>query len=166
MPQQNITTSPPPAASTKPATFEGACFCGAVGLRIVGEPVEMGYCHCESCRIHSGAPVVSFALFADHQVTITRGAELLGAFNKAGTSARRFCLRCGGSVMTEHPGTCYTDVSATVLRCLPFRPTIHLNYAEAILPMRDGLAKLEDFPASFGGSGRTIQDEGTCTKTA
>jgi hypothetical protein len=28
----------------------GKCFCGAVEFSVSGEPVAMGFCHCESCR--------------------------------------------------------------------------------------------------------------------
>src|SRR5262245_53299221 len=28
----------------------GKCFCGAVEIRVTGEPAAMGYCHCTSCR--------------------------------------------------------------------------------------------------------------------
>jgi len=34
----------------------------------------------------------------------------------------------------------------------------NLNYAETVLPMRDGLPKLKDFPAEIGGSGETISE--------
>ena len=37
-------------------------------------------------------------------------------------------------------------------------PGVHVNYAETVLPMRDGLPKLKDFPAEFGGSGETIAE--------
>jgi hypothetical protein len=33
---------------------------------------------------------------------------------------------------------------------------VHVNYAETVLPMRDGLPKLKDFPSEFGGSGETV----------
>ena len=36
------------------------------------------------------------------------------------------------------------------------KPSVHVNYAETVLPMRDGLPKLKDFPSEFGGSGETI----------
>jgi hypothetical protein len=36
---------------------------------------------------------------------------------------------------------------------LDFRPGVHVNYAETVLPTRDGRPKLNDFPAEFGGSG-------------
>jgi hypothetical protein len=32
------------------------------------------------------------------------------------------------------------------------------GYAETVLPMRDGLPKLKDFPAEFGGSGEAIAE--------
>ena len=35
----------------------GTCFCGAVTVEVTGAPLEMGYCHCSSCRAYSGAPV-------------------------------------------------------------------------------------------------------------
>ena len=38
----------------------------------------------------------------------------------------------------------------------PFVPGVHVNYAETVLPMRDGLPKLKDFPAEFGGSGKSF----------
>ena len=41
------------------ATHRGACFCGAVQLTVTGEPVAMGYCHCDSCR-HWSASAESF----------------------------------------------------------------------------------------------------------
>ncbi|WP_212751861.1 GFA family protein [Roseovarius arcticus] len=136
----------------------GACFCNVVNIRVSAAPVEMGYCHCNSCRIYSGAPFVTYALFAEDQVTVSHGAELLGLFNKTGISARRFCTRWGCHVMTEHPGTGFIDIHAPVLQELHFRPVWHLNYAEAVLPVRDGLPKLKDFPANIGGSGQTLAE--------
>lgn len=148
----------PPDPVGESAATTGACFCGAVELHVAGAPVEMGYCHCVSCRSHAGAPVVAYALFADHQVTITHGADLLGSFNKTGMSVRRFCTQCGGRVLTEHPGMGFTDLNPLILRGLTFLPDLHLNYADAVLPIRDGLPKLADFPIHAGGSGRKMAE--------
>jgi hypothetical protein len=138
------------------AIHRGACFCGAVTFEASGVPKEMGYCHCSSCRDYSGAPLTAFTLWKDENVRVTQGADILGVFNKVGTSARRYCTRCGGHVMNDHPGFGFTDVFAAKLLTVEFRPTIHLNYAEAVLPMRDGLPKLRDFPTHAGGSGKTV----------
>ncbi|HYE52127.1 MAG TPA: GFA family protein [Azospirillaceae bacterium] len=136
----------------------GSCFCGAVEIEAVGEPVEMGYCHCESCRAYTGAPMVAFTLWPDDAVRVVKGAELLGGFNKSGMSHRRFCTRCGGHLMTGHPGFGMTDVYAAKLPTVAFRPMFHLNYAEHVLPMRDGLPKLRDFPKAAGGTGETMPE--------
>ena len=50
------------------------------------------------------------------------------------------------------------DVFVATIHSLPFAPTVHVNYAETVLPMRDGLPKFKDFPAEFGGSGEMIAE--------
>ncbi|MFZ1415861.1 MAG: GFA family protein [Defluviicoccus sp.] len=140
------------------ATHRGSCFCGAVGIEVTDEPEEIGYCHCSSCRSYSGGPISAFTLWKAEKVRITRGEISLGGFNKTGLSNRRFCTECGGHVMTEHPTLGYTDVYAAILPTLPFKPTVHLNYAETVLPITDGLPKLRDFPSHAGGSGDLIPE--------
>ena len=137
----------------------GTCFCGAVTIEVKGAPEEMGYCHCASCRSYSGAPLVTFTLWRDENVHVIRGSEHLGSFRKSAMSERRFCTKCGGHVMVKHPGLGCTDIPAGILPTLPFKPSLHLNYAETVMPMRDGVLKLRDFPAHVGGSGETMHDE-------
>ncbi|MBV8450549.1 MAG: GFA family protein, partial [Hyphomicrobiales bacterium] len=50
------------------------------------------------------------------------------------------------------------DVFAATLPTLDFAPAVHVNYAETVLPMRDGLPKLKDFPKEFGGSGDVMTE--------
>ncbi|HXV25165.1 MAG TPA: GFA family protein [Alphaproteobacteria bacterium] len=139
-------------------THRGACFCGAVEIEATGAPKEMGYCHCRSCRSYSGGPVTAFILWDSGKVKVTKGAELLGRFNKTGMSDRRFCTQCGGHIMTDHPTLGLTDIYAAVIPGVAFRPAIHLNYAETVLPIKDGLLKLKDFPVEVGGSGETVSE--------
>jgi len=139
-------------------THKGGCFCGAVSIEVAGAPEAMGYCHCTSCRSYAGAPVSAFTLWKADQVQVTQGAGLLGAINKTGFSNRRFCSRCGGHVLVEHPTLGMVDVHASTIPTLAFAPGVHLNYAETVLPMKDGLPKLKDFPAEIGGSGETMAE--------
>ena len=60
--------------------------------------------------------------------------------------------------MNNHPPLSLVDVYAATIPTLDFRPSVHVNYAETVLPMRDGLPKLHDFPAEFGGSGEQIPE--------
>jgi len=139
-------------------TYKGRCFCGAVELAVEGEPEAMGYCHCRSCRSWSGGPVNAFSLWNPDAVTITAGAEHVATFSKTPLSHRQYCAKCGGHLMTRHPPIALVDVFAATIPDLPFSPTVHVNYAETVLPIKDGLPKLRDFPAELGGSGQTVPE--------
>jgi hypothetical protein len=136
----------------------GSCFCGAVKLKATGAPEAMGYCHCSSCRSWSGGPVNAFSLWKPQAVQVTSGAEHLATFQRTKFSQRQYCKKCGGHLMTNHPPLNLVDVFAATLPTLTFKPGVHVNYAETVLPMRDGLLKLKDFPAEFGGSGETVAE--------
>jgi hypothetical protein len=139
-------------------THKGTCFCGSVQLEAMGEPAAMGYCHCESCRAWSAGPVNAFTLWPPASVKVTRGAEHLKTYAKTAASERQFCRKCGGHLMTNHPGFGLVDVYAATLPTVSFKPGVHVNYAETVLRMKDGLPKLRDFPAELGGSGVTVPE--------
>jgi hypothetical protein len=138
-------------------THTGTCLCGAVAIEARGEPLDMGYCHCDSCRRYSGAPLSAFTLWKPENVTVTRGEEFLGRYKSSEMSDRRYCTKCGGHVIVDHPSLGLIDIRA-VLPSLAFKPTVHLNYEETVLPIKDGLPKLKDFPAAIGGSGETLPE--------
>ena len=139
-------------------TRTGECFCGAVHLEVSGEPEAMGYCHCSSCRSWSGGPVNAFSLWKPEAVRITSGAEHVGMFQKTEVSQRQYCKKCGGHLMTNHPPLGLVDVFVATLPTLKFSPGVHVNYAETVLPMRDGIPKLRDFPKELGGSGEVVPE--------
>ncbi len=139
-------------------THRGQCFCGSVTIEVTGTPEGMGYCHCSSCRSWSAAPVNAFTLWKADAVRVTAGADELGSFEKTPRSHRQYCTRCGGHVMTAHPAWGLIDVYAATIPTLKFVPGVHVNYAETVLPMHDGLPKLKDFPAELGGSGEAIKE--------
>jgi len=140
------------------ATHAGTCFCGAVQVETTGNPEAMGYCHCGSCRSWSAGPVNAFSLWKPDNVRVTRGAEHVGHFAKTANSDRQFCTLCGGHLMTWHPPFGLMDVYAATIPSLDFKPALHVNYAETVLPMKDGLPKLRDFPKELGGSGETLPE--------
>jgi hypothetical protein len=139
-------------------SHKGECFCGAVKLEVSGEPEAMGYCHCRSCRSWSGGPVNAFSLWKPENVKVTAGAENIASFKKTELSHRQYCRKCGGHLMTNHPPLGMVDVFAATLPTLKFAPAVHVNYSETVLPMKDGLPKLKDFPKEFGGSGEAVPE--------
>jgi hypothetical protein len=78
---------------------EGGCLCGAVRFRASGDPRWVGWCHCQSCRKHSGAPVSVFVAFAHADVKATRGA--ITKFPSSPGTRRGFCATCGSTLTCE-----------------------------------------------------------------
>jgi len=139
-------------------SYSGSCFCGAIELTVSGSPEAMGYCHCRSCRSWSGGPVNAFSLWKPEAVQVTSGAEHVASFQQTAFSQRQYCAKCGGHLMTNHPTIGLVDVFAATIPDLPFQPGVHVNYAETVLPMRDGLPKLANFPEAFGGTGEVMAE--------
>jgi hypothetical protein len=53
--------------------FEGGCLCGAVRFVATRRPKWVAWCHCRSCRRHSGAPVSVFAAFERAAYVVIKG---------------------------------------------------------------------------------------------
>lgn len=137
---------------------EGRCFCGRVQFQVSGEPVAMGYCHCDSCRQWSAGPLNAFSLWKPEALRITQGADSIGSYHKTPNSYRKWCTHCGGHLFTEHPGFGLTDVYAALLPTLAFRPAVHVHYQEAVLRIHDGQPKMRDLPGEMGGSGEALAE--------
>ena len=69
-----------------------------------------------------------------------------------------FCTSCGSAVLIRHPAMGMTDVPAGSVVGFAYKPTVHVNYGEKVLSMRDGLPKFKDFPKDFGGSGEMLSE--------
>jgi hypothetical protein len=135
----------------------GSCYCGAVEIEASGDPIDMGYCHCNECRRYSTAPVSIFTLWKPENVKVTKGEQVLGKFTSSEMSDRRYCAKCGGHVMIDHSTLGLADVRVP-LSNFTFKPTVHLNYEETVLRIKDGLPKLKDFPKEIGGSGQAMPE--------
>jgi hypothetical protein len=79
--------------------FEGGCICGAVRFVATGPPKWVSWCHCESCRRHSGAPVSVFVAFERSAYTVTKGE--ITKFNSSPRTRRGFCAQCGSTLTCE-----------------------------------------------------------------
>jgi hypothetical protein len=141
-------------------TYDGKCFCGAVEIAVTGAPAGMGYCHCTSCRTWSAGPVNAFVLWKTDAVEVKKGADQIATFSKSPNAFRKWCKACGGHLMTEHPLWGLVDVYAATTPGFPFEAHVHVNYQEAVLPVRDGLPKQKDLPKEMGGSGDLIAEQG------
>jgi hypothetical protein len=105
-----------------------------------------------------GRPVNAFTLWKPEAVSVTQGEDQIGEFHKTEQSYRQWCKVCGGNLLTRHPTWGLVDVYAATIPAFPFKTEVHVNYASTVLPMKDGLPKLKDFPAELGGSGEAIAE--------
>ena len=93
--------------------YDGRCLCGAVKFRAVGAPKWVLWCHCESCRRHSGAPASVFVSFADDAMTMTSGE--ITKFTSSPGVERGFCSRCGSTLTCSNvklPGETHFHIGA------------------------------------------------------
>lgn len=138
--------------------YKAQCFCGAVEIEATGQPAVTGYCHCDDCQAWSAAPINAFTLWPPESVRVTRGGENIMTFNKTEGSYRKFCGRCGGHIMTDHPGMKLVDVYAPLLQGFSHQPTLHVHYANKSVSVKDGLPKFKDLPSQFGGTGESLAE--------
>ena len=138
--------------------LKGSCFCGAVELRVTGDPVAMGYCHCVSCRHWAAAPVNAYTMWVPDAVEVTKGQENIVTYNKTEKSDRKFCKTCGGHILTNFTPISLIDVYAAVIPDLEFKPTRHVFYEERVINIKDGLPKFKDLPEEAGGSGEMLEE--------
>ncbi|MEM7745372.1 MAG: GFA family protein [Pseudomonadota bacterium] len=125
-------------------TISGGCLCGAIRFQAHGRPEGAGYCHCASCRRHTGAPVAAFVVFVREQVDWTTGAR--GLFDSSPGVRRAFCRDCGSSLTWEarHRGTDLVEIHISALDDPDaFAPNEHTHWREKIgwLQMADDLPR-------------------------
>jgi hypothetical protein len=71
----------------------GGCACGEVRYRLATAPFDAAYCHCQTCRRISGAPVLAYASVPTGAFILLAGAPRSHRSSSFGT--RTFCPACG-----------------------------------------------------------------------
>ncbi len=74
-------------------TIQGGCRCGAVRYEAMGEPNKVAYCHCESCRMATAAPVAVNAMYEEDRFRFTKGNPR--TYESSPGVLRGFCPVCG-----------------------------------------------------------------------
>ena len=83
------------ASSSNPA-ITGRCLCGDIRYVCTGPPIDVAYCHRESCRRHSSAPVALFVTVAVEALRFTQGMPT--AYVSSPGVTRTHCGRCGSPI--------------------------------------------------------------------
>ena len=135
--------------------IQGACGCGAVTFVAEGEPIVQLYCHCRSCQIAHAAPFVAAAIFPEHAVRYEGDVRSATVTSRADAAKRIFCVACGTKLIVEPPPPVRTIFPALCTHTDWFRPTMHVQWQDRAIEVRDDLPKFLDYPTELGGTGRT-----------
>ncbi len=126
-------------------TWTGECLCGALQFDATGEPADVCYCHCASCRAASGAPFVVWCTFPTHAFNVRAGQ--LTTYKSSDKVERGFCAHCGTTVTYFHESRPdEIDLSVTTLHDADrVRPLRHIFVAEQLpwLTIADELPRFD-----------------------
>lgn len=125
----------------------GHCLCGAIELRLRGDPISITYCHCESCRRATGSPLTVVVGYEVAQVSYPR--EKPRPFASSPGIDRPFCPHCGSRIGYSDarlPGKVYFHVGL-LDKPERFAPTCHALAAERLpwLQIDDSLPQYAGF---------------------
>jgi hypothetical protein len=94
-------------------TRAGGCMCGAFRFRASGPPKWIVWCHCQSCRKHSGAPASTYVCFDESAIEVTKGE--ITKFASSAPALRGFCSTCGSTLTAQvdyMPGELHFHIGA------------------------------------------------------
>ncbi|MEP1521034.1 GFA family protein [Ascidiaceihabitans sp.] len=130
----------------------GRCYCSHTRLSASQKPDVVSYCHCNSCRRLSGAPVAAFAAFAKTTLTITPAPTRANTVTEGVT--RWFCPSCGAAVAAAYdylPGQIYVPVGLWA-QVESLEPTTHSHASSAL----SWLHLKDDMPRHTGSARTTL----------
>jgi len=112
----------------------GGCLCGAVRFETTGAPLSTLYCHCTSCRKHTGAAAVSLVGYRRDQVRWSKGQPKV--FASSPGVGRAFCGDCGTPLTWEGDGDAQGPLVEFLVGVMDhperFAPAYHIHYGERL----------------------------------
>ncbi len=71
---------------------KGKCLCGSVTITVHDFDNEMGACHCDMCKVWTGAPQMAFGCGENIKI---EGEEFVERYESSPWAERAFCKKCG-----------------------------------------------------------------------
>ncbi|MBB3047582.1 hypothetical protein FHR99_001848 [Litorivivens lipolytica] len=114
-------------------THTGGCHCGAIRYEVSGESLTHALCHCSDCRRHAGAPMVSWTMYPQDALKVTKGTPKI--YESSENGRRQFCGDCGTGLFYANEQTLpgLIDIQSSTYddpESIPAR--IHIQVAERL----------------------------------
>lgn len=93
--------------------WTGGCACGHIRYEADVTPSDPAYCHCQTCRKTSGAPVVAFADVPLAAFRYTQGTP--SVYRSSERGERRFCPLCGTQLEFRFSGADLVELTIASL---------------------------------------------------
>lgn len=120
----------------------GRCTCGDIRYEFSGSPLEIGHCHCESCRRHTSSSFVTYLVVDRTSFHYTKGKPVI--YVSSPGVERGHCGRCGAPISYENKNelavyACTLDDLSKVV------PTMHIRADEQLswIEIADHLPRYE-----------------------
>jgi len=91
-----------------------SCSCGQLRLRVHGEPLGVGVCHCLACQRRTGSVFAALARFAAPYEVIGTATQFVRVGDAGASFTFRFCPVCGSNVFHTEDGCEQSSVSVAV----------------------------------------------------
>ena len=141
---------------------DGQCVCGAVHFQAEGRPLLQVLCHCPTCQLAHGAPVVAGAQFAGETFRYTGVVQPIYVTKAKWATPRFTCTDCGTRVFNG-TGKYRTIFPANCQDASWFEPQMHLYWPNRRIALVDHLPKYVDFPTVLGPQGSVTGHDGAPT---
>jgi hypothetical protein len=91
-----------------------SCCCGQLSIRVHGEPLGVGVCHCLACQRRTGSVFAALAAFAAPFEVTGEATEHVRVGDQGAAFRFRFCPLCGSSVFHTEEGREAASVAVAV----------------------------------------------------
>ncbi len=85
--------------TAEPTPIRGRCLCATVQFTLTPPTAFCAHCHCQSCRLSSGAAFVTWTGVPHDRFAITAGQDRLRWYRSSDAILWGFCGDCGSSML-------------------------------------------------------------------
>jgi len=137
----------------EPSPEVARCGCDSVELKLSGNPLFRGYCHCTTCQAYTGNAYSDVTVFRAADVSITNESTVaFKSYQKPSLVQRGTCTSCQTRTHEKVSMPALTDLIIVSTDILPtslvLTPSMHIFYHRRVKDIADNVPKHSGFVKS------------------